>query len=117
VRDGELLEYAEFAGNRYGTRRAPVEHALTRGTQPVLEIELQGARQVRMAMPDARLVMLVPPTWSDLVGRLTSRGTEQSDAVYARRSEEHTSELQSRFDLVCRLLLEKKKNRQGVEAM
>ena len=87
VRDGELLEYAEFAGNRYGTPRAPVEHALTRGTQPVLEIELQGARQVRMAMPDARLVMLVPPTWSDLVGRLTSRGTEQSDAVYARLSE------------------------------
>lgn len=87
VRDGELLEHAEFAGNCYGTPRAPVERALARGESAVLEIELQGARQVRQAMPHARLVMLVPPSWSDLVGRLTNRGTEQSEAVYARLSE------------------------------
>lgn len=87
VRDDELLEHAEFAGNCYGTPRAPVERALARATPAVLEIELQGARQVRAAMPHARLVMLVPPSWSDLVGRLTSRGTEQRDAVYARLSE------------------------------
>lgn len=84
---GELLEYAEFAGNCYGTPRAPVERALAEGHPAVLEIELQGARQVRAAMPQARLVMLLPPSWGELVGRLTSRGTEQSDAVYARLSE------------------------------
>jgi len=87
VRDDQLLEYAEFAGNRYGTPREPVERALTQGSPAVLEIELQGARQVRMAMPHARLVMLVPPSWGDLVGRLTNRGTEQRDAVYARLTE------------------------------
>lgn len=87
VRDGEFLEHAEFAGNRYGTPRTPVERALTQGRPAVLEIELQGARQVRLAMPHARLVMLLPPSWAELVGRLTSRGTEQSDAVYARLSQ------------------------------
>lgn len=87
VRDGELLEHAEFAGNCYGTPRTPVERALTQGRPAVLEIELQGARQVRVAMPHARLVMLLPPSWAELVGRLTSRGTEQSEAVYARLSQ------------------------------
>lgn len=84
---GELLEHAEFAGNRYGTPRAPVERALAQGRPAVLEIELQGARQVRAAMPDARLVMLVPPSWEELVGRLTGRGTEQQSAVEARLAE------------------------------
>lgn len=84
---GQLLEHAEFAGNCYGTPRAPVERALTDGRPAVLEIELQGARQVRRAMPQAQLVMLLPPSWGELVGRLTRRGTEQSDAVYARLSE------------------------------
>lgn len=82
--DGQLLEHAEYAGNRYGTPRAPVEEALAAGRPVLLEIELQGARQVRAAMPEARLVMLVPPTWSDLVKRLTTRGTESGE-VLARR--------------------------------
>ncbi|WP_177216984.1 guanylate kinase [Amycolatopsis arida] len=84
---GELLEHAEFAGNCYGTPRAPVEEALRSGRPAVLEIELQGARQVRAAMPDARLVMLLPPSWEELVGRLTGRGTEASEAVRARLAE------------------------------
>lgn len=87
VADGELLEHAEFAGNCYGTPRAPVEAALRAGRPAVLEIELQGARQVRAAMPEARLVMLLPPSWGELVGRLTGRGTEADDAVKARLSE------------------------------
>lgn len=87
VAAGDLLEHAEFAGNCYGTPRAPVERALLAGRPAVLEIELQGARQVRIAMPDARLVMLMPPTWADLVGRLTRRGTEQNEAVAARLGE------------------------------
>lgn len=84
VAAGELLEHAEFAGNHYGTPRAPVEAALTSGKPAVLEIELQGARQVRAAMPEAQLVMLVPPSWDTLVSRLTGRGTEE-EAVVARR--------------------------------
>lgn len=84
---GELLEHAEFAGNCYGTPREPVERALAEGRPAVLEIELQGARQVRAAMPDARLVMLMPPSWEELVGRLTARGTEHKAAVEVRLAE------------------------------
>ncbi|MGW4486027.1 guanylate kinase [Amycolatopsis sp. NPDC004368] len=87
VEDGQLLEWAEFAGNRYGTPREPVERALAAGRPAVLEIELQGARQVRAAMPEARLVMLMPPSWDELVGRLTGRGTESEAAVQARLAE------------------------------
>ncbi|MGH8916899.1 MAG: guanylate kinase, partial [Actinomycetes bacterium] len=84
---GKLLEWAEFAGNRYGTPREPVERALAEGRPAVLEIELQGARQVRAAMPEARLVMLMPPSWEELVGRLTGRGTESEAAVATRLAE------------------------------
>lgn len=81
---GQLLEHAEYAGNRYGTPRTPLEVALATGRPALLEIEVRGARQVRAAMPDALLVMLAPPSWSELVERLTSRGTEPA-AVLARR--------------------------------
>ena len=87
VADGKLLEWAEFAGNCYGTPREPVEKALAEGRPAILEIELQGARQVRKAMPEARLVMLMPPSWEELVGRLTGRGTETEAAVAARLAE------------------------------
>ncbi|QWF84336.1 guanylate kinase [Amycolatopsis sp. CA-230715] len=85
--DGRLLEHAEFAGNCYGTPREPVERALAAGKPAILEIELQGARQVRVAMPEARLVMLMPPSWEELVGRLTGRGTEEKAAVKTRLAE------------------------------
>ncbi|MBA0125976.1 guanylate kinase [Haloechinothrix sp. YIM 98757] len=84
IEEGAFLEHAEFAGNCYGTPRRPVEEALAEGRPAVLEIEIQGARQVRAAMPEARLVMLVPPSWEDLVGRLTGRGTEATDALRSR---------------------------------
>ncbi|WUH88402.1 guanylate kinase [Amycolatopsis sp. NBC_00438] len=87
VADGRLLEWAEFAGNCYGTPREPVEKALADGRPAILEIELQGARQVRVAMPEARLVMLMPPSWEELVGRLTGRGTESEASVQARLAE------------------------------
>lgn len=80
---GELLEHASFAGNSYGTPRGPVEEHLRRG--PVLlEIELQGARQVRAAMPDCVLVFLAPPSPEELKRRLVGRGTEDAEAVRAR---------------------------------
>jgi guanylate kinase len=81
---GDLLEHAEYAGNLYGTPRGPVERALTAGRPAILEIEVQGARQVRAAMPEARLVMLVPPSWEVLVDRLTGRGTEHPEVVDRR---------------------------------
>jgi len=64
---GELLEHATYAGNRYGTPRRPVDERLAQGVPALLEIELQGARQVREAMPEALLVFLAPPSWDELV--------------------------------------------------
>ncbi|MFC4051408.1 guanylate kinase [Actinomadura syzygii] len=84
VAGGELLEWAEFAGNRYGTPRRPVEERLGRGEPVLLEIDLQGARQIRGTMPEARLVFLAPPSWDELVRRLTGRGTEPPDVIERR---------------------------------
>ncbi|MGW1077391.1 guanylate kinase [Streptomyces sp. NPDC002537] len=84
VANGELLEWAEFAGNRYGTPRRPVLDRLAAGQPVLLEIDLQGARQVRETMPDARLVFLAPPSWDELVRRLTGRGTESPEVIERR---------------------------------
>ncbi|MDT0343728.1 guanylate kinase [Streptomyces litchfieldiae] len=84
IANGELLEWAEFAGHRYGTpRRAVLDH-LDAGVPVLLEIDLQGARLVRDSMPDARLVFLAPPSWEELVRRLTGRGTEPPEVVERR---------------------------------
>ncbi|NYI04961.1 guanylate kinase [Allostreptomyces psammosilenae] len=84
VANGELLEWAEFAGNRYGTPRGPVLEKLQAGVPTLLEIDLQGARQVRQAMPEAQLVFLAPPSWDELVRRLVGRGTEPPEVVERR---------------------------------
>ena len=84
VAAGELLEWAEFAGNKYGTPREPVRRRIEAGSPTLLEIDLAGARQIRRAMPDALLVFLAPPSWEELVRRLTKRGTEAPEVV-ARR--------------------------------
>jgi guanylate kinase len=84
ISDGNLLEWAEFAGNRYGTPRAPVEDKLAQNVPVLLEIELQGAKQVRKSMPDAVLVFLTPPSWTDLESRLEGRGTENPEQVAIR---------------------------------
>jgi len=81
---GELLEHASYAGNSYGTPRAPVERKLVAGVPALLEIDLQGARQVRARMPDAQLVFLAPPTFDELARRLTGRGTEDPERVRRR---------------------------------
>ncbi|MFL6240694.1 MAG: guanylate kinase [Actinomycetes bacterium] len=96
-----LLEHATFAGNRYGTPRAPVLEHLAAGAPALLEIELQGARQVRAAMPEALLVFLAPPSWDELVRRLTDRGTEDP-AVVRRRLDAARIELaaEDEFDEV-----------------
>ena len=84
VADGELLEHAEYAGFRYGTPRLPVLSRLADGVPALLEIDLQGARQVRERMPDALLVFLAPPSFEELARRLTGRGTEDHDRVRRR---------------------------------
>jgi guanylate kinase len=97
---GELLEWAAFAGNRYGTPRGPVAGKLASGVPVLLEIDLAGARQVRQAADGALLVFLAPPSWDELVRRLTGRGTEPAEVV-ARRLEAARVELsaEDEFDL------------------
>ncbi|WP_329458801.1 guanylate kinase [Streptomyces sp. NBC_01497] len=84
VANGELLEWAEFAGHRYGTPRTAVLDRLDAGEPVLLEIDLQGARQVKTSMTDSRLVFLAPPDWDELVRRLTGRGTEPADVIERR---------------------------------
>lgn len=84
VADGALLEWAQFAGNRYGTPREPLNAKLEAGIACLLEIDLAGARQVKRAVPDARLVFLAPPSWDELVRRLTGRGTESAEVMDRR---------------------------------
>ncbi|MER7109884.1 guanylate kinase [Streptomyces sp. NPDC000229] len=84
IANGELLEWAEFAGNRYGTPRRAVLERLEAGEPVLLEIDLQGARLVRESMPEAQLVFLAPPSWDELVRRLTGRGTEPPEVIERR---------------------------------
>lgn len=81
---GEFLEWAEFAGNRYGTPRRAVEDALRDGQNVLLEIEITGAKQVKEKMNEALLVFLEPPTWEELVSRLEGRGTDSAERRAAR---------------------------------
>jgi len=81
----ELLEYAVVHGtHRYGTPRKPVEQALAEGKEIILEIDLQGARQIRKSMPEANLIFIAPPNWDELERRLAQRGTESQEDI-ARR--------------------------------
>lgn len=97
---GELLEWARFAGNYYGTPRAPVAERLAAGVPGLLEVDVVGARQVRLAVPDALLVFLAPPSWEELVRRLTTRETESAEVI-EQRLEAARAELraESEFDV------------------
>ena len=80
VARGDMLEWAVVHGrHRYGTPRSAVEEQLEAGVPALLEIDLQGARQVRESMPSARFIFLAPPSWDDLVARLVGRGTEDEE--------------------------------------
>ncbi|WP_063043185.1 guanylate kinase [Nocardia pseudovaccinii] len=100
---GELLEWADIHGGlqRSGTPAKPVRDALAAGLPVLVEVDLEGARSVRKAMPEALLVFLAPPSWEELVSRLTARGTE-SPEVIARRLETARTELAAcdEFDIV-----------------
>jgi guanylate kinase len=84
IANGEFLEWAEFAGNRYGTPRKAVEESLRAGKSVLLEIEIAGAKQVKAKVPEAILVFLEPPTWEELVSRLEGRGTDSPERRAAR---------------------------------
>ena len=101
VERDELLEHATYAGNSYGTPVAPLRERLAAGRPALLEIELQGARQVRRRDPDALLVFLAPPTFDELARRLAGRGTEDEE-VRARRLTAARTELaaEAEFDVV-----------------
>jgi len=100
VAAGELLEHDAHMGASYGTPRAPVEAQLAAGGSALLEIDIEGARQVRRAVPDALLVFLAPPSWDELVRRLSARGTEPPEVI-ARRLELAASEIEAgqEFDI------------------
>ena len=102
VETGQMLEWALVHGvHRYGTPRGPVQNQLDAGRPALLEIDLAGARQVRRAMPLARLVFLAPPSWDELVRRLTGRGTEDPEEQGRRLATARTEmEAADEFDHV-----------------
>ncbi len=98
VAAGDFVEHANYSGNRYGTLRSDLEHRLARGAGVVLEIEVQGARQVRRAMPEAVAVFIAPPSESALRARLVGRGTDSPEQVDQRlRTADHELEAQPEF--------------------
>ncbi len=84
VENDELLEYAEYVANSYGTPRAYVEEKLDAGLNVLLDIEVQGARQIREKKPDAVMIFIVPPSLEELEKRLKGRGTDTERAIEAR---------------------------------
>lgn len=84
IDDGEMLEYAEYSGNYYGTPKAAVEEMLSRGRNVLLEIEPQGALKVKAAFPEAVLVFVLPPTIEELKKRLVERGRETEEQIKER---------------------------------
>jgi guanylate kinase len=84
VEEGDFLEFATYSGNRYGTLRSEIERRLEAGHSVVLEIEVQGAQQVRAAMPDSIQIFIAPPDPAVLRERLAGRGTDSEEAIDAR---------------------------------
>ena len=86
IANGGMLEYTEYCGNYYGTPKKEAEEVLERGLNLILEIEVEGARNIKAKYPDAVLIMLLPPSFSVQEQRLRSRGTETEDKILERLS-------------------------------
>lgn len=84
VRNDEFLEWAEFSGNCYGTKKSFVQNSLNKGKDLILEIETQGALQIKKKMPEAVLIFIEPPSYQDLEMRLRNRNTESEEAIQKR---------------------------------
>ena len=87
IAEGEMLEYAQYIGNYYGTPRKPVEDALESGRNIVLDIEVKGAMQVKEKMPEAVMIYILPPDYKTLLERIRGRGTETEQVIQKRMSE------------------------------
>lgn len=101
IKDNDFLEWADFAGSKYGTPKKAVDEALQDGKNVILEIELNGARQVRKNSKNAILIFIEPPSWEELTARLINRGTESEQSTQARldRAKEELSAA-AEFDYV-----------------
>ena len=101
VAGGGFLEWAEFAGNCYGTPRQPVEERMAEGRPVLLEIELEGARQVRRSFPEGFQIFLAPPSFEELERRIRGRGTDSEEAIQRRLSRARDElKAQAEFDAV-----------------
>lgn len=101
IKKGNLLEYAEFVNNYYGTPYDKVMEKLDNGSEVVLEIEVQGAMQVKRKMPNAVFIFIAPPSYKALRDRLLSRGTEDDDTVNERLAKAHREiEIASEYDYI-----------------
>ncbi|MDO4183106.1 MAG: guanylate kinase [Coriobacteriia bacterium] len=103
IDEGGLLEWATYSQNRYGTPKRTVQERMAQGFQVILEIEMQGAFQVREQMPQAHLVFIEPPSWEVLEQRLRGRGTE-TEEVIGRRLETAKLELSHKMEYDFRLV-------------
>lgn len=98
---GEFVEWAEVHGNLYGTSRAAVNHRMSQGQDVVLEIDWQGALQIKQLFPDAVLVFILPPSWEELAQRLNRRGEDQPEVIAQRLHNARHEVAQARhFDFV-----------------
>lgn len=84
IREGEMLEYAQYVGNYYGTPKKPVEDALNEGKNIILDIEVQGALQIKEKMPEAIMIYVLPPDYETLLARIRGRGTETEEVIKKR---------------------------------
>ena len=87
IEAGEMLEYAQYVGNYYGTPKKPVEDALAAGRNIVLDIEVKGALQVKEKMPEAVMIYILPPDYETLLARIRGRGTETEEVIQKRMNE------------------------------
>ena len=87
IAEGEMLEYAQYVGNYYGTPKKPVEEALAKGKNIILDIEVKGALQVKEKMPEAVMIYVLPPDYETLLARIRGRGTETEEVIQKRMTE------------------------------
>ena len=87
IEQGEMLEYAQYVGNYYGTPKKPVENALAEGKNIILDIEVKGALQIKEKMPEAIMIYVLPPDYETLLARIRGRGTETEEVIQKRMNE------------------------------
>ena len=90
IADGEMLEYAQYIDNYYGTPKKPVEEALSQGKNIILDIEVKGALQIKEKMPEAVMIYILPPDYETLLARIRGRGTETEEIIQKRMTEART---------------------------